>query len=1133
MKSLVAVHIVQFSLWEYESFKISRGGTAFLGPNGAGKTSLIDAVQIAMVGGHGQHLNFNAQSSHKDSRSIRSYALGTMRSGEGESGVITRKRDEALSYITLVFEDPEKSDEAVSAGICIHATLTESRVLGLYVFPGLALTLDAHLEELPEGGMAPIDWDIFSQNGRQHAKTIGRTPTITAQPETYVSELLHNINQGVDARKFLRAFGHSINLKSVSSIGDFLRGYLVDATPIDKRGTLQHIKTLRELGAEIERVKNKIASLDDITKSFSKVSNIGRKISVSRSTRLELMRESIRDELGQLAEEQEALTHDVEALSESIPLWEIAATEAQERHSALLISLSKDPEISKSADRNLLKVARDSAASKTFRALHEQGLSMREALSQLHPLIQSQSDSLYAALLSDNQQWEKLASAREAATSGQVENTRALLQAGLSLLKKHAADESKELEHLRQELVAAETRFQQAAKGRLVVDDKNLALTIAAFGERSIGCDPVASLVKIRDPSWQGPIETFLGGNRMALLVEPGKEDAAVRIIRERRINDVTVVQPEHLKSDMGRQFVVGTAASLLEGESLVALAFLQRILGKMKCVDSEQQLRMEPRAITKDYMLSANGGTKRLSPIHSDRWMLGARLSGADKAEINRRYQELSREVRETELGFNRLSEAIEIVQTVLRVVTVQSYDSKRSEWMHALNDAVDLDAELRESLSERVLKLQADVKEAKSLSESAQKKANEGRISLNSKTLSLQQIGEKVLLLDDQWVVCNRNLEAAMRDPDWDVDAARATYEKTVDMERAKGANAALEWLAAIEKAGEAALEPAKTTAVDAFREFIIANDISLVEERSDWRKAWSWSTRYIGTLRDSTLVDYIEQAQNAKAAAEQSFQSDVKFKMKEAILRVTTEISDLNRMLDACPAFTNGERYKFIAKVSPAHQGLHDLIVADSNALTTDLFGRPEVQQNLLSLLEASEAGLDKGNNPLEDYRLLFNFDLEIHQNGKCVDLLSKRMGVASNGEHRVPFHVIAGAGLATAYRIRPGKKHHGAGLMILDEAFFGMDAQNTYVTAEFLNALGLQLLMAGPDADIGKLMPVMDNYYDLVRYGPDVFIESVTLKAPVHKLLTSDIPILNPDLLSQEEARIFGQQQSVIG
>jgi hypothetical protein len=93
------------------------------------------------------------------------------------------------------------------------------------------------------------------------------------------------------------------------------------------------------------------------------------------------------------------------------------------------------------------------------------------------------------------------------------------------------------------------------------------------------------------------------------------------------------------------------------------------------------------------------------------------------------------------------------------------------------------------------------------------------------------------------------------------------------------------------------------------------------------------------------------------------------------------------------------------------------------------------------------------------------------------------------------------------------------------MILDEAFYGMDAQNTFVTAEFLKSLGLQLLMAGPDSDVGKLAPLLDNYYDLVRYGADVFVDHVRVKEPARRLLSSDIPLLHPELLDAKEAQLI--------
>jgi chromosome segregation protein len=179
MKALDCVHLVQFSFWEFETLSLSAGGSAFIGPNGAGKTSLVDAIQIAMLGGHGQHLHFNAQSVQKDSRSLCDYALGTMRSGEGDKGVLMRKRDEALSYISLVFRGEGAAEDVVTAGLCVWSTATDHshKVLGLYVLPGVALTLEDHLEDLEERGKAPLEWSVFEAKARDLCKAVGRTPT--------------------------------------------------------------------------------------------------------------------------------------------------------------------------------------------------------------------------------------------------------------------------------------------------------------------------------------------------------------------------------------------------------------------------------------------------------------------------------------------------------------------------------------------------------------------------------------------------------------------------------------------------------------------------------------------------------------------------------------------------------------------------------------------------------------------------------------------------------------------------------------------------------------------------------------------------------------------------------------------
>lgn len=1122
MKTLVSAHIVQFSLWDYETFQISAGGTAIIGPNGAGKTSLIDAVQIAMVGGHGQHMHFNAQSVHKDARSIRSYALGTMRSGDGENGVITRKRDEALSYISLVFQGEDERD-VLSAGICIHATVTDSRTLGLYVFPGVALKLEHHLEDVGDNSKAPIDWELFCHHGRKLSRSAGREPTITNQPESYVRELLHNIQQSVDARRFLRAFGHSINLKAVSSVGDFLRGYLIEATPIDKRGTLQHIKTLRALSQQIEQIKEQIVQLEGIEKIYIHVADLCQKSAIAEAVRLQFASENIGREVTQLEINVSKYCQSVEDANRDLPSLEIQRNNLQTTYETLLRELSADPDAQKPEELRKLRAARSKNVKETRKVVDRFSLQIRTTLQEIRDCCDGKTEDWINEVGKNLKRWDSWASIGYVATSSEIEQALESLKVVASSFNtllvgtREAADEAKDA------LLSSDGKLKALNRGSRITNE-NVAKAVELLDREGISCEAVAGLVNVVDIQWQGPIETFLRPHRLALLVQTGYEDAAVALIRRMKINDVTIIQPEHLKNELDKKAVPNTVAALLQSSNAVALAYLRRILGGMKCVETEAELRREARALTVDYMLSANGGTSRMRPLAQDQWLLGIKLTNEDCAAIVAENRDLRQKKHDAENQLKKFERAWSSVQTALQQVNKAEYELAITSFNAASSECDATPDPDAIPVPDRVAVLQNKVNLARGEAEKANSEYEQRNAALIESSTNLKNLQPQLEAKRIEQENIQKQYVAAMSDADWEYDRAVAEYDRISAMDTkdiVEELNSLFsnrqKWIKQIETRG---LE-----ARDGFINFINEYSIELFDERNDWRLAHKWVTSHIGKLKDSTLANYENQAQSAREAAEQSFKSDVKFKMREAILRVRQEIRDLNKILETCPAFTNGEKYQFVANISPAHRSLYELIVNNSGDTEIDLFSQPETQVNIMALLEASESGQDKGNNPLEDYRLLFNFDLEIRQDGKVVDFLSKRMGVASNGEHRVPFYVIAGAALATAYRIRPGVERSGAGLMILDEAFYGMDAQNTFVTAEFLKSLGLQLLMAGPDSDVGKLAPLLDNYYDLVRYGADVFVEQVRVKEPARRLLSSDIPLLHQELLDAQEAQLI--------
>jgi chromosome segregation protein len=1131
VKTLSSLHLVQFSFWDYETFNLRRGGTAFLGPNGAGKTSLADAVQIALVGAHGNHMHFNAQSVHRDHRSVRDYALGTMRSGEGDQGVLARKRDEALSYITLIFEG-ESSADVISVGVCLHSVATDKshRTLGLYILPGIRLALEDHLGALDDGGKAPLDWPTFEALARRLAKQAGRTPTLTAKPETYLNELLHVLQhkgRAIDKDKFLRALAQSLRLKGIQSVNDYLRGYLVDAQPIDKQGTLKHIKTVRSLVKQIEEVKEQIARLTDIDKRFNSVAAQYRTRAVASAVRLLLQVESADQRVGDFLLREKDLLSEIDAFAKSIAEGTRRLEAAREEHQKLLADYNADPASQNPEHARQLRAALQNNVTTCRRAVERLVLEVRDALASVHSISRAYDVASLSSLLEIGRlvsKWESRARA------GTLPDFDAFGEA-LAALSAVGGDISGVREQLEERAALAARRLasvteqaKAADKGIRLTDSGDVAAAMAMFRSAGIESVTVGSVVSVKDLSWQSAIESFLGRNRHALVVSYGREREAVRLLRTapRPLFEVTIVQPSHIRDDLKRTYDATTVASLVESSNNIARTYLRRLLGQMRQVDTEEELERHECALTRDGMLSANGGTRRIRLVPSSEWVLGARISSGELEALRAEVLDATRADGEAKNGVRLANEAANRVTSVLRDVTPERIRVSIEELQDAHRSLDGTPDPTTIDLPSHLVELKRRLDDAKRAADDFERDLRKLSEELGTKRGALEATRTDLGKAQRDLTDLQTRYAAAARDVDYDVEAATNAYDKAREVDSAEGPVAALMFLETETKRANDRIVRSESDAKADFAAFINEMSINLVEERSDWRKAAAWVRNHIQKLTASTLVEYEQEAKAAREAANQSFRADVAYRMREAIKRVEHDIDDLNRILRGCPEFTGGEKYRFVAAPALAHKALYELIQSSAflESGASPLFeAADDVQKKLVLFLEACETGADKANNPLEDYRLLFNFDLEIRVGDKKVDSLSKRLGVGSNGEHLVPFYVIAGASLANAYRLKAGESHEGAAVMIIDEAFHGFDAQNAYVTAQFLRSLGLQLVMAAPDADVGKLVPILDSYYDLDRFGSDVFTSEVIVKEDARRLLETDMPSRNPQLVEQ--------------
>ena len=161
MKKLSRIVLVNWYLLGAEEIEI-RGNTAIVGPTGSGKSSLLDAIQTVLTGASKRHLNYNASANDgkASGRSIRSYILGMIDSGQQDSKVFgTSPRQDAVSYLGLVFTD-SISGKVSTIGLSMTASLSspEEDVLGRFVLSNYGVVKGDFIEELEGRSFKAKPW---------------------------------------------------------------------------------------------------------------------------------------------------------------------------------------------------------------------------------------------------------------------------------------------------------------------------------------------------------------------------------------------------------------------------------------------------------------------------------------------------------------------------------------------------------------------------------------------------------------------------------------------------------------------------------------------------------------------------------------------------------------------------------------------------------------------------------------------------------------------------------------------------------------------------------------------------------------------------------------------------------------
>jgi uncharacterized protein YPO0396 len=1127
MKHLEAISLVQYFLYERKDLQIGRN-TAFLGPNGTGKTALLDALQIVLLAADENMMNFNAAGEGKKrARRLREYCLGVYGQTEDE-----RCRSVANTYINLVFRDPT-TDGVVTVGVAVSASADSLDIVrNLYILPGVELTTASHIEK--EGGRESVlPWRRFMHVAADLCRQQGTTAFFTINGADFARRLyvehLASPGERPNVRSIRAAFARSLKLnKDVDDLDETLRQHLIEPRPTNVRQFRARLDQFREVREMIRRITERIERARGVEERYGVVQR--ERMAQTNLTALRAVYESERvaEKLGDTDEQLEKYREELETAGLALQRATEDRIQADAARMRAVEALNRDPEYTKQAGHaERLKDKQDHLATveKGLRTTLDGLLAAVTQAGRIPALIDHQGEFEDAIGMVDD-----LKQGLQTATRPDPVAIQAAGRAVASvheLVRKALFTAEAEARNAKDRRRDARTALDRAQRGLSPLRPQVLMLQ-RVLEDAGIPTTPVCDVVSIKDAKWQPAIEAYLASNVEALLVPADKELEAINTYKglkgSQTIYGVKLALPSRgrpWQAPGGGRY----AAQLIDGDDKAAVRYLQGELGRLSLAESSHELQVGVRALSVEGMLSTGGGIERLRFPATNELKIGRAKEGNLRVQAEQALREAEEDVKASDEAVASLQGAqARLAQFADGEDTRAKLELRFGELAETRRLVGDLHGALIASQSGHLGSLHQALTEAGQQLEVAMA-AERQHSQSHTRCETLIQTGEKERgILAKLLSLANQNEATCRQQPLYDAKAVNH-YRERYDARHGDDWDAKLDACAtAADKAGATA-HNADRDAWQMFCQYVADFDIRNHDiANTEWQRAFAYVLSDRQRLEDLELAQQMSRAEEAYEAAVKVFRTDVAQALLEGFDGVQEQIDSLNQVLRHAPEFSNGERYQFRHTPVPQHQALYSFLkrVRESGDVEEDMFGGSgKVPEEFRALVDGSaDSELLQDTSPLNDHRRFFSYDVEIFRDGKSVGWLSKRLGPGSGGEHRTPLYVIFGAALAAAYGKAHGTEGTG-GLMLLDEAFEKMDPQNVRATADYLNSLGLQLIMAGPEADQAKMSSFLDIYYDMARFGSrTVQMTKNIVEAEARELLQSDNFILHPELLDQE-------------